>query len=134
MTMKMIMKVMMTLIFSDIASLPPTPVEEKVAEYSDSLFYIYTSGTTGEWNSDYDDDNGYDLDDEDEDDHDHDHDHDHDNSGLPKAAIITHSRYLFASYCLFCMGLAVEQDVLYSGEKVPQHKVPKQEVPHRKCL
>ena len=35
--------------------------------------------------------------------------------GLPKAAIITHSRYLFASYCLFCMGLAVEQDVLYSG-------------------
>jgi len=70
-----------TSIHSDIASLPPTPVEEKVAEYSDSLFYIYTSGTTG----------------------------------LPKAAIITHSRYLFASYCLFCMGLAVEEDVLYSA-------------------
>lgn len=48
MTMKMTMMVTMTLAFSDIASLPPTPVEEKVAEYSDSLFYIYTSGTTGE--------------------------------------------------------------------------------------
>jgi solute carrier family 27 fatty acid transporter 1/4 len=36
-------------------------------------------------------------------------------TGLPKAAIITHSRYLFASYCLFCMGLACEQDVLYSA-------------------
>jgi len=65
----------------DIAALPPTPIEEKIAEYSDNLFYIYTSGTTG----------------------------------LPKAAIITHSRYLFASYCLFCMGLATEEDVLYSA-------------------
>ena len=46
---------------------------------------------------------------------DDDHDNDGTWSGLPKAAIITHSRYLFASYCLFCMGLAVEQDVLYSG-------------------
>ena len=32
----------------DVASLPTSPVEEKVAEYNDSLFYIYTSGTTGE--------------------------------------------------------------------------------------
>lgn len=55
------MMVMITLAFSDIASLPTTPVEEKVAEYSDSLFYIYTSGTTGE-----------------KDDHEHDHDHEHD--------------------------------------------------------
>ena len=45
---KMVTMVMITLAFSDIASLPTTPVEEKVAEYSDSLFYIYTSGTTGE--------------------------------------------------------------------------------------
>ena len=52
----MIKMVMMTLASSDIASLPPTPVEEKVAEYSDSLFYIYTSGTTGEQNDDDDDD------------------------------------------------------------------------------
>ena len=43
-----VLMVMMTLAFSDIASLPATPVEEKVAEYNDSLFYIYTSGTTGE--------------------------------------------------------------------------------------
>ena len=34
--------------------------------------------------------------------------------GLPKAAIIKHSRYLFASYCLFCMGLTYEDDILYS--------------------
>jgi len=66
---------------SELAAMPSTPVEEKIAQYSDSLFYIYTSGTTG----------------------------------LPKAAIITHSRYLFASYCLFCMGLATEDDVLYSA-------------------
>ena len=46
----------MTLDFSDIASLPATPVEEKVAEYNDSLFYIYTSGTTGEQNHNDDDD------------------------------------------------------------------------------
>jgi solute carrier family 27 fatty acid transporter 1/4 len=65
----------------DIATLPGTPIEEKMVQYSDSLFYIYTSGTTG----------------------------------LPKAAIITHSRYLFASYCLFCMGLVTEADVLYSA-------------------
>ena len=32
----------------DVASLPTSPVEEKVVEYNDSLFYIYTSGTTGE--------------------------------------------------------------------------------------
>lgn len=70
-----------TSIHPDMAGLPTTPVEEKLAEYSDPLFYIYTSGTTG----------------------------------LPKAAIITHSRYLFASYCLFCMGLATQQDVLYSA-------------------
>ena len=34
--------------------------------------------------------------------------------GLPKAAIIKHSRYLFASYCLFCMGLTYDDDILYS--------------------
>jgi len=68
-------------LYPEIATFPPKPVEEKLAEYSDSLFYIYTSGTTG----------------------------------LPKAAIITHSRYLFASYCLYCMGLATQEDVLYSA-------------------
>ena len=46
--MMVMMALMMTLVFSDIALLPTTPVEEKVAEYNDSLFYIYTSGTTGE--------------------------------------------------------------------------------------
>jgi len=35
-------------------------------------------------------------------------------TGLPKPAIIKHSRYLFASYCLFCMGIVSERDVLYS--------------------
>jgi len=35
-------------------------------------------------------------------------------TGLPKPAIIKHSRYLFASYCLFCMGIVSELDVLYS--------------------
>ena len=35
-------------------------------------------------------------------------------TGLPKAAIIKHSRYLFASYCLFCMGLTYDDDILYS--------------------
>jgi len=35
-------------------------------------------------------------------------------TGLPKAAIIKHSRYLFASYCLYCMGLTYEDDILYS--------------------
>ena len=35
-------------------------------------------------------------------------------SGLPKAAIIKHSRYLFASYCLFCMGITYDDDTLYS--------------------
>jgi len=35
-------------------------------------------------------------------------------TGLPKAAIIKHSRYLFASYCLFCMGLTYEDDIMYS--------------------
>lgn len=68
-------------IHSDIWAMPSTPIEEKMVNYNDSLFYIYTSGTTG----------------------------------LPKAAIITHSRYLFASYCLFCMGLAKQEDVLYSA-------------------
>ena len=33
---------------------------------------------------------------------------------MPKAAIIKHSRYLFASYCLFCMGLTYDDDILYS--------------------
>ena len=46
--MMVMMALVMTLAFSDIALLPTTPVEEKVAEYNDSLFYIYTSGTTGE--------------------------------------------------------------------------------------
>jgi len=36
-------------------------------------------------------------------------------TGLPKAALIKHSRYLFASYCLFCMGMVTEDDVLYSA-------------------
>lgn len=72
---------MVICILADIAACSSSTIEEKLAEYNDSLFYIYTSGTTG----------------------------------LPKAAIITHSRYLFASYCLFCMGLAWEEDVLYSG-------------------
>ena len=40
----------------DVASLPTSPVEEKVAEYNDSLFYIYTSGTTGELGNDDDHD------------------------------------------------------------------------------
>jgi len=35
-------------------------------------------------------------------------------TGLPKAAVIKHSRYLFASYCLYCMGLTYEDDILYS--------------------
>ena len=34
--------------------------------------------------------------------------------GMPKAAIIKHSRYLFASYCLYCMGLTYDDDILYS--------------------
>ena len=54
--MMVMMALMMTLAFSDIALLPTTPVEEKVAEYNDSLFYIYTSGTTGEQNDDDGDD------------------------------------------------------------------------------
>ena len=33
---------------------------------------------------------------------------------LLQAAIIKHSRYLFASYCLFCMGLTYPDDILYS--------------------
>ena len=33
---------------------------------------------------------------------------------MPKAAIIKHSRYLFASYCLYCMGLTYDDDILYS--------------------
>jgi len=35
-------------------------------------------------------------------------------TGMPKAAIIKHSRYLFASYCLYCMGLTYDDDILYS--------------------
>ena len=64
----MALMAMMTLAFSDIASLPATPVEEKVAEYNDSLFYIYTSGTTGEQNHDNDEDEVEDEVDNDDDD------------------------------------------------------------------
>ena len=66
----MVLMVMMTLAFPDIASLPATPVEEKVAEYNDSLFYIYTSGTTGEQNHDNDEDEVEDEVDNDDDDDD----------------------------------------------------------------
>ena len=72
---------------------------EKCAGYNDPIFYIYTSGTTGL------------------------HQYTHAILqykkiilfiGMPKAAIIKHSRYLFASYCLYCMGLTYEDDILYS--------------------
>ena len=82
-----------------LASLPSDPLEEKVAGYNDPIFYIYTSGTTGTKTvvilslSPR---------------------HNCFLPGLPKAAIIKHSRYLFASYCLYCMGLTYEDDIMYS--------------------
>ena len=78
-----------------LASQPTEPVTEKCTGYNDPIFYIYTSGTTGisallcPYMSCL-------------------------LSGLPKAAIIKHSRYLFASYCLYCMGLTYHDDILYS--------------------
>ena len=79
-----------------LAALSGEPLTEKYVGYNDPIFYIYTSGTTGHSNfkifflSKYF------------------------HAGLPKAAIIKHSRYLFASYCLFCMGLTYDDDILYS--------------------
>ena len=84
-------------------SMSSEPLKEKCAGYNDPIFYIYTSGTTG-WHIFFRyiwtpypflQSLFYII-------------------GMPKAAIIKHSRYLFASYCLFCMGLTYDDDILYS--------------------
>ena len=104
--------------------MPTEPLTEKFAGYNDPIFYIYTSGTTGMPKVELQD---LDLS----------YSHpkalggafsvivktDCETDGsfystiykVPlQAAIIKHSRYLFASYCLFCMGLTYPDDILYS--------------------